>query len=72
VNSHPGAHIAQVRITAGFTQEAFAQHVGISVNTLQCYEQFTKCPSFNTLTKLYAAGFSIDELLRITTGINHD
>jgi transcriptional regulator with XRE-family HTH domain len=61
-----GAHLAQLRETAGFTQRQLAEKLGVPLSNITFWERSEKPPRTEILPKMAEAlGVSVDALLRV-------
>lgn len=60
-----GQKIKRLRLAAGYTQQAVADAVGVTVRTIISWEQGVRVPGGDKIAKLAKAlGVSADELLK--------
>lgn len=60
-----GQKIKRLRLAAGYTQQAVADAVGVTVRTIISWEQGARVPGGDKIAKLAKAlGVSADELLK--------
>jgi transcriptional regulator with XRE-family HTH domain len=61
-----GAHLAQLREAAGFTQRQLADKLGVPLSNITFWERSEKPPRTGILPKMAEAlGVSVDALLRV-------
>ncbi|HAJ82629.1 MAG TPA: DNA-binding protein, partial [Zunongwangia profunda] len=70
-NQNLSNRIKNFRILKGFSQEALAEHSGLSVRTIQRMENNDRIPNADSLKKVAEAlGISIEELSKNTKSLS--